>query len=132
MASRHLLQGFNGSKILLLIGLGLLASPALTLASESSSESDEDESADLDRVVVNGEMTRYSALKSDTPIMETARSVTVSIYGNNGGRTVTSTSGPRRPRSGGGFTINVTRTVTGGDGKGGTRVFRTTYNPPPE
>jgi vancomycin resistance protein YoaR len=62
----------------------------------------------------------------------TARSVTVGIYGDNGGRTVTSTSGPRRPRSGGGFTIEVTRTVTGGDGRGGTRVFRTSYNPPPD
>jgi vancomycin resistance protein YoaR len=62
----------------------------------------------------------------------TARSVTVAIYGNNGGRTVTSTTGPRVGRSGGGFTINVTRTITGGDGKGGTRVFRTVYNPPPD
>ena len=61
----------------------------------------------------------------------TAGSVTVAVYGNNGGRTVTSTSGPREPRDGGGFRINVTRTVVGGDGRGGTRVFRTTYNPPP-
>lgn len=62
----------------------------------------------------------------------TRSSVTVSIYGDNGGRVVTSTSGPREPRDGGGFRISVTRTVTGGDGKGGTRVFRTTYNPPPD
>ena len=62
----------------------------------------------------------------------TPRSVTVSIYGDNGGRTVTSTSGPRRPREGGGFRIEVTRTISGGDGRGQNRVFRTTYNPPPE
>jgi vancomycin resistance protein YoaR len=61
----------------------------------------------------------------------TARSVTVSIYGNNGGRTVSSTTGPRRPRAGGGFSIEVTRSISGGDGRGEQRVFRTTYNPPP-
>jgi vancomycin resistance protein YoaR len=62
----------------------------------------------------------------------TATSVTVAIYGDNGGRTVSSRSGPREPRPGGGFTINVTRTITGGDGRGENRVFRTVYNPPPE
>ncbi|HWG93660.1 MAG TPA: VanW family protein [Mycobacteriales bacterium] len=62
----------------------------------------------------------------------TPRSVTVGIYGNNGGRTVTSTSGPREPRPGGGFSINVTRTISGGDGRGERRVFRTVYNPPPD
>ena len=62
----------------------------------------------------------------------TPRSVTVSVYGDNGGRTVTSTSGPRQPREGGGFTINVTRSISGGDGRGERRVFRTVYNPPPE
>ncbi len=62
----------------------------------------------------------------------TPGSVTVSFYGDNGGRAVTSTTGPREPRSGGGFTINVTRTIAGGDGRGERRVFRTVYNPPPE
>jgi vancomycin resistance protein YoaR len=62
----------------------------------------------------------------------TPGSVTVGIFGDNGGRTVTSTSGPREPRSGGGFAINVTRTITGGDGRGERRVFRTVYNPPPD
>jgi vancomycin resistance protein YoaR len=62
----------------------------------------------------------------------TPRSVTVGIYGDNGGRTVTSTSGPRVPRRGGGFSINVTRTISGGDGRGERRVFRTVYNPPPD
>jgi vancomycin resistance protein YoaR len=62
----------------------------------------------------------------------TSSSVTVALYGDNGGRTVTSSSGPREPREGGGFRISVTRTVTGGDGRGGTRTFRTSYNPPPD
>ena len=62
----------------------------------------------------------------------TPSSVTVGLYGDNGGRVVTSRSGPREPREGGGFRISVTRTVTGGDGKGGTRTFRTAYNPPPD
>lgn len=62
----------------------------------------------------------------------TPSSVTVAIYGDNGGRTVTSTSAPRRSRSGGGFTIEVTRSVAGGDGRGSTRVFRTSYNPAPD
>jgi vancomycin resistance protein YoaR len=81
----------------------------------------------IDVVVRNDTATPFVVKTSST-----AGSVTVSIYGNTGGRTVSSTSGPRQPRSGGGFTINVTRTVTGGDGRGGTRVFRTVYNPPPD
>ena len=63
----------------------------------------------------------------------TAGSVTVELYGDNGGRRVVSTSGPRRPRPDGGFRIAVTRTTTGGDGQGGRRVFTTSYDPvPPE
>jgi vancomycin resistance protein YoaR len=62
----------------------------------------------------------------------TPSSVTVALFGDNGGRTVTSTSGAREPRSGGGFTINVTRSISGGDGRGERRVFRTVYNPPPD
>ena len=61
----------------------------------------------------------------------TAGSVTVELYGDNGGRRVTSTSGPRRPRGDGGFRVDVTRTTTGGDGQGGRRVFRTSYDPAP-
>jgi len=61
----------------------------------------------------------------------TAGSVRVELYGDNGGRRVVSTSGPRRPRSGGGFRIDVTRTTTGGDGRGGRRVFSTSYDPVP-
>ena len=63
----------------------------------------------------------------------TPGSVTVELYGDNGGRRVTSTAGPRRPRPGGGFQIDVVRTTTGGDGRGGRRVFSTSYDPvPPE
>lgn len=61
----------------------------------------------------------------------TDSSVTVSLYGDNGGRVVSSTSGPREPNPDGGFSISVTRSVTGGDGKGGRRTFRTRYVPPP-
>ena len=61
----------------------------------------------------------------------TAGSVTVALYGDNGGRQVTASHGPREPRGDGGFRIAVTRTVTGGDGVGGRRVFRTSYDPEP-
>jgi len=62
----------------------------------------------------------------------TPGSVTVALYGDNGGRQVTSATGPREPRDAGGFRISVTRTISGGDGRGERRVFRTTYDPPPE
>ncbi len=61
----------------------------------------------------------------------TAGSVTVELYGNNGGRVVTAQHGPRRPRDDGGFRIEVTRTVSGGDGVSSRRVFTTSYNPAP-
>ena len=62
----------------------------------------------------------------------TPGSVTVALYGDNGGRRVTAQHGPREPRGDGGFRISVTRTTTGGDGVGGRRVFRTSYDPVPE
>ena len=62
----------------------------------------------------------------------TRSSVTVAIYGDNGGRRVTASHGPREPRPDGGFRIRVTRTVTGGDGRGSRRVFTTSYDPEPE
>lgn len=49
---------------------------AQDVTDEKENESEE-APAKMERVVVTGEMTRYSALKSDTPIMETARSVSV-------------------------------------------------------
>ena len=61
----------------------------------------------------------------------TPSSVTVDLYGNNGGRLVTAQHGPRQPRDGGGFRIDVTRTVSGGDGVSSNRVFKTSYNPAP-
>jgi vancomycin resistance protein YoaR len=61
----------------------------------------------------------------------TPSSVTVELYGNNGGRVVTAQHGPRQPRDGGGFRIAVTRTVSGGDGVSSNRVFTTSYNPAP-
>ncbi|MCW2613922.1 MAG: vanW [Frankiales bacterium] len=61
----------------------------------------------------------------------TPGSVTVELYGDNGGRRVTSTSGPRRPRDDGGFRVTVTRSVTGGDGVSSRRVFSTSYDPVP-
>jgi vancomycin resistance protein YoaR len=62
----------------------------------------------------------------------TPSSVTVALYGDNGGRRVTAAHGPREPRDDGGFRITVTRTISGGDGVGARRVFRTSYDPPPE
>ena len=61
----------------------------------------------------------------------TPSSVTVALYGENGGRRVTSTTGPRRPRPDGGFGITVTRSITGGDGVGKRRVFTSSYDPVP-
>jgi vancomycin resistance protein YoaR len=58
----------------------------------------------------------------------TPSSVTVTLYGDNGGRTVRAVHGPRRPRADGGFRINVRRTISGG----GSRTFTTSYDPPPE
>ncbi len=63
----------------------------------------------------------------------TPGSVTVELYGSNGGRQVTAEHGPRRPTPTGGFKIDVTRIVSGGDGVASRRVFSTTYDPvPPE
>lgn len=62
----------------------------------------------------------------------TAGSVTVELYGDNGGRRVSSTTGPRSPTPQGGFVVRVTRSITGGDGKDGRRVFTTRYDPAPE
>jgi vancomycin resistance protein YoaR len=61
----------------------------------------------------------------------TPDSVTVALYGDNGGRRVTAAHGPREPRDDGGFRISVTRTISGGGGVGGRRVFRTSYDPEP-
>jgi vancomycin resistance protein YoaR len=41
----------------------------------------------------------------------TATSVTVALYGHTGQRVVTSTTGPRQPRTGGGFSVDVEREI---------------------
>ena len=61
----------------------------------------------------------------------TRSSVTVELYGDNGGRAVSADHLPRVPRPDGGFTIEVVRSVTGGDGVTSRRVFKTAYDPPP-
>ncbi len=81
----------------------------------------------IDVKVRNDTATGISVHTRSTP-----GSVTVALYGSNGGRQVTSTTGPREPRDGGGFRISVTRAISGGDGRGERRVFRTTYDPAPE
>ncbi|MBB4664251.1 VanW family protein [Conexibacter arvalis] len=55
-------------------------------------------------------------------------SVTVSLYGNNGGRTVTAETGSRRPVPGGDFAIDVTRVVRYGDGRTDRSTRTTTYD----
>ncbi|WP_354700761.1 VanW family protein [Paraconexibacter sp. AEG42_29] len=56
-----------------------------------------------------------------------SRSVTVSLYGDNGGRTVTAKPGPRQPLAGGDFEIKVTRTVKYGDGRTADDSFTSKY-----
>lgn len=73
---------------------------------------------------------------TDAPVLvktaSDATSVTVSLYGDNGGRRVTSTPGPRMPVSGRDFQIRVVRTirVPGGDSRQDS--FTTTYDKSPE
>jgi vancomycin resistance protein YoaR len=61
-----------------------------------------------------------------------ATSVTVSLYGNNGGRRVQALTGARQPRTGGGFSMVVTRKVTFRDGRTASERFTTTYGVPAE
>ncbi|MBA2348023.1 MAG: VanW family protein [Solirubrobacterales bacterium] len=60
-----------------------------------------------------------------------ATSVTVSLYGNNGGRKVGASSAPRQSRPGGGFSVVVTRSVRS-DGKTKKDSYTTTYGVPAE
>jgi vancomycin resistance protein YoaR len=61
-----------------------------------------------------------------------ATSVTVSLYGSNGGRRVEAVTGERQPRDGGGFTMVVTRKVTYADGTTKDDRYTTTYGVPAE
>jgi vancomycin resistance protein YoaR len=60
----------------------------------------------------------------------TPTSITATLYGDNGGRRVEADVGARRPRADGGFTVNVTRTVSGPVSS--QRTITTSYNPAPE
>lgn len=53
--------------------------------------------------------------------------VTVTLYGDNGGRRVTATAGPQTPVPGGDFQITVTRTVRYPDGRVVRQPFTTRY-----
>jgi vancomycin resistance protein YoaR len=57
----------------------------------------------------------------------TGTSVTVALYGHTGARTVVSTTGPRLPRNGGGFSISVQRKVETAGQPTGTDTVRWTY-----
>lgn len=59
-----------------------------------------------------------------------ATSVTVSLYGDNGGRRVRAVSGPRQPVSGGDFSVVVTRITRYADGNTKREPFTTTYGTP--
>ncbi len=56
-----------------------------------------------------------------------ATSVTVSLYGNNGGRRVRAQSGERRAVPGGDFSLVNTRVIRYADGRTGRERFTTTY-----
>ena len=73
---------------------------------------------------------------TDVPILirtgTSATSVTVTLYGDNGGRRVTADAGPRRPLPDRDFQITVTRTVRYGDGRVARQPYTTSYDLPPE
>lgn len=68
---------------------------------------------------------------TDLPILvrtfTDATSVTVSLYGENGGRRVTARPGPREKVPGGDFKITVTRTIRYPDGHTADDAFTSTY-----
>jgi len=61
----------------------------------------------------------------------TSTSVTVSLYGDNGGRRVRSSSGSRQPLTGRDFSVTVTRRIRYADGRVVRQPFTTTYDKPP-
>lgn len=69
-----------------------------------------------------------------TPVLvrtsSTESSVTVRLYGNNGGRRVQAIPGERTPNSDGGFTITVTRVIRTAGGKVQRQPVTTTYGVP--
>ena len=83
--------------------------------------------ASIDLVWTNDTAAPVLVRASSTPT-----SVTVSLYGANGGRRVRASAGPRRSTMGGGFSITVTRTIRYGDGRVVRQAYSTTYDPPPK
>ena len=73
---------------------------------------------------------------TDAPVLvratSTATSVTVSLYGANGGRRVRAETGPRQAAPGHDFKIIVTRVVRYADGRQTRQAYTTTYDDPPE
>jgi vancomycin resistance protein YoaR len=61
----------------------------------------------------------------------TATSVSVALYGDNGGRRVRATSGPREPVRGRDFSVTVTRRITRPGGRTTSEAYTTTYDRPP-
>ncbi|MFA9273206.1 MAG: hypothetical protein ACEQSX_21210, partial [Baekduiaceae bacterium] len=72
----------------------------------------------------------------DAPVLIRATtddtSVTVSLYGDNGGRRVSAETGERRKVGSENFTITVTRVVEYGDGRKVREPFTSTYDQPAE
>lgn len=74
MRYRPAQRQLSKAPLILLVMLVTTALPLLALAQEPAAEGEE---AVVDEIVVQGHLSRYSATKSDTPIMETARSVSI-------------------------------------------------------
>lgn len=73
---------------------------------------------------------------TDAPVLvrtaTTDTSVTVTLYGDNGGREVEAVHGEQEPWSGGDFQITVTRMITYPDGREIRQPYTTRYEKPPE
>lgn len=61
----------------------------------------------------------------------TPTSVSIALYGDNGGRRVRADSGPRRPVPGRDFAVTVSRTITYPGGRATSESYTTTYDRPP-
>lgn len=72
---------------------------------------------------------------TDAPVLvrtaSSATSVTVSLYGANGGRRVRARSGPRQPLPGRDFAVTVTREVVYPGGRRVRQPYTTSYDKPP-
>lgn len=72
---------------------------------------------------------------TDAPVLvrtaSTATSVTVTLYGANGGRRVRASSGPRQPLPGRDFAVTVTREIAYPGGRRVRQPYTTSYDKPP-